>query len=98
MNANWGNWVKELVNVVAPQEVATPTVHRDPLLILWKKARPTNLDGIWDPLIAQGWFQITETIIEGMELSDNKKVKCTSYSLTMDVKIWMGDYAAQVRC
>ena len=32
--------------------------------------------------------ETTETIMEGMELFDNEKVKCASYSLMMDARIW----------
>ena len=66
----------------------TLAVYREPLLILWKKARLAYFDDIGDPLIAQRWFKTTETIMEGMKLSNNKKVKCASYSLTMDARIW----------
>ena len=38
-------------------------------------------------MITQRWFKTTETIMEGMELSDNEKVKCASYNLMMDDKI-----------
>ena len=74
--------------MVALQEVATLVVRHEPLLILWKKARPIDFDGVGDPLIAQGSFKTTETIMEGMELFDNEKVKCASYSLTMYVRVW----------
>ena len=59
-----------------------PAVYREPLLILWNKARPVNFNGAGDPL-GKGWFKTTETIMESMELSDNEKVKCVFYSLTM---------------
>ena len=85
---NQGNRVEEQVNIAALQEVATPVVHREPLLILWKNAKLVDFDGVGDLLIAQGWFMTTETIIEAMELSNNEKFKCAFYSLTMDVKIW----------
>ena len=39
-------------------------------------------------MIVQEWFKTTETITKGMELSDNEKVKCASYSLAMDARIW----------
>ena len=74
--------------MATPQKSAAHAVRHEPLLILWKKARPTDFDGIGDPLIAQGWFKTTETIIEGMELSNNKQVKYVSYSLMMDSRIW----------
>ena len=73
--------------MAAPQEAAAPVVHREPLLILWKKARPVDFDGARALLIAQGWFKTTETIMKGMKLSDNEKVKCASYSLTMNARI-----------
>ena len=50
--------------------------------------RPTDFDGSGDPLTAQGLFKTTENMMEGMELSDNEKVRCVSYSLTMDARIW----------
>ena len=82
--------------MAAPQEAATHAVCCKPLLILWKKARPVNFDGIRDLLIAHGWFKTTETIMEGMELFDNEKVKCAFYSLMMDARIWWEDCPSQV--
>ena len=74
--------------MATPKEGVTPTILHEPLLIFWKKARQADFDGARDPLITQGWFKTTETIMEDMELSYNKKVKCASYSLTIDAKIW----------
>ena len=74
--------------MAAPQEAATLVVHHKPLLIIWKKVRTTDFDGAGDPLIAQGWFKTTETIMESIELSDNQKVKCASYNLMMVARIW----------
>ena len=88
MNANRGNGLRSEFMWQPPQKAAAPAVRREPLLILYKKAKPVDFDGIGDPLIAQGWFKTTETIMEGMDMSNNKKVKCASYSLMMDGRIW----------
>ena len=88
LNARQDNRIEERVNKPALQEVAAPAARREPLLILWKKARLADFDGSGDPLTAQGWFKTTENMMEGMELSDNEKVRCASYSLTMDARIW----------
>ena len=74
--------------MATPMEAAAPAVRHEPLFILWKKVKPTDFDGIGDPLIPHGWFNSTETIMEGMELSNNEKVKCASYCLTIDAMIW----------
>ena len=51
-------------------------------------AKQVDFDGSKDTLVAQGWFKTTESMMNGMELSDNEKVKCVSFSLTMDTRIW----------
>ena len=53
-----------------------------------KKARPTDVDGSIVPLVAYGWFKTTESMMNGMRLSDNENVKCVSFGLTMDARIW----------
>ena len=87
LNAQQDNRAEERVNELTPQEVAAPAARREPLLILWKKVRLADFDGSGDPLIAQGWIKTTENMMEGMERSDNEKVCCASYNLTMDAKI-----------
>ena len=70
------------------QPKSDPSVtRRKPRLIIWKKARPTDFDGSIDPLVAQGWFKTTESMMSGIRLSNNKNVKCASFGLTMDAKI-----------
>ena len=61
---------------------------RKPLIITWKKARPADFDVLMGPLVAQGWFKTTESMMSNMRLYDNEKVKCASFHLTIDDKVW----------
>ncbi|CAH9081843.1 unnamed protein product [Cuscuta europaea] len=61
---------------------------QEPLMITWRKIKPTDFEGGPDPLAAQGWLKTVEGIANGLELADNDKVRCASYSLTMDARIW----------
>ncbi|CAH9076114.1 unnamed protein product [Cuscuta epithymum] len=63
-------------------------VRREPLLITWKKAHPEDFEGGADPLKARDWLKKVEGLAEGLELRDNEKVKCASYSLTMSARTW----------
>ena len=60
----------------AQPERDLPIARCEPLLITWKKARPADFDGSMDPLVAQGWFKTTESMMSSMGLSNNVKVKC----------------------
>ena len=60
----------------AQLERELPVTQRKPLLITWKKVGPADFDGSMDPLVAQGWFKTTESMMRGMGLSNNEKVKC----------------------
>ena len=61
----------------------------EPLLITWKNARPTDFDSSLDPLVVQGWFKTTKSMMSDMGLSNNKRVKRAPFSLNMDARIWV---------
>ncbi|CAH9101777.1 unnamed protein product [Cuscuta epithymum] len=70
------------------QGVGNGAPRREPLMITWRKIKPADFEGGPDPLAAQGWLKTIEGIVNGLELADNDKVRCASYSLTMDARIW----------
>ncbi|WP_171949913.1 hypothetical protein, partial [Proteus mirabilis] len=73
---------------VAPN-VVEAVGRREPLLVQLKKVQPPDFDGRSnDPIEAQGWFKTIESTLNMMELTDNEKVKCASFCLTMDAKVW----------
>ncbi|WP_216668077.1 hypothetical protein, partial [Proteus mirabilis] len=53
------------------------------------RVRAPEFDGSSnDPIEAQGWFKTIENILNLMALTDNKMVRCTSYCLIKDARIW----------
>lgn len=65
-----------------------PVVHHEPLLVQLKRVKPAEFEGSTNPLVAQGWFKTIENTLNLMGLTDNEKVLCVSYCLTMDARIW----------
>ena len=87
-----GNRVEVQANPPAPQ----PEQHRgdqvagnlEPLYLRLKRMKPKEFHGSADPLEAQGWLKSIELILKFMDLSENEKVKCVSYCLMDDARIW----------
>ncbi|KAL5537508.1 hypothetical protein UlMin_045605 [Ulmus minor] len=50
--------------------------------------KPAEFVGSSDPLEAEEWLSLIETILEFMELSDREKVMCASYMLRKDARYW----------
>ncbi|GMN21902.1 hypothetical protein TIFTF001_045574 [Ficus carica] len=50
--------------------------------------KPKEFNGSIDPLVAQGWLKSIELVLNFMDLTDNEKVKCASYCLMDDARIW----------
>ena len=50
--------------------------------------KPKELSGSTDPLVAQGWLKSIELVLNFMGLTENEKVKCASYCLMDDARIW----------
>ncbi|GMN31817.1 hypothetical protein TIFTF001_049720 [Ficus carica] len=50
--------------------------------------KPKEFNGSTDPLVAQGWLKSIELVLNFMDLTDNEKVKCASYCLMDDARIW----------
>ncbi|GMN20704.1 hypothetical protein TIFTF001_047156 [Ficus carica] len=68
-------------------EVQAATNH-EPLYLRFKRMKPKEFNGSTDPLVAQGWLKSIELVLNFMDLTDNKKVKCASYYLMDDARIW----------
>ncbi|GMN27756.1 hypothetical protein TIFTF001_041075 [Ficus carica] len=66
-------------------QVAT---NHEPLYLRFKRMKPKEFNGSTDPLVAQGWLKSIELVLNFMDLTDNEKVKCASYYLMDDARIW----------
>ncbi|GMN22346.1 hypothetical protein TIFTF001_048981 [Ficus carica] len=66
-------------------QVAT---NHEPLYLRFKRMKPKDFNGSTDPLVAQGWLKSIELVLNFMDLTDNEKVKCASYCLMDDARIW----------
>ncbi|GMN30853.1 hypothetical protein TIFTF001_046458 [Ficus carica] len=66
-------------------QVAT---NNEPLYLRFKRMEPKEFNGSTDPLVAQGWLKSIELVLNFMDLTDNEKVKCASYCLMDDARIW----------
>ncbi|KAK6146375.1 hypothetical protein DH2020_020244 [Rehmannia glutinosa] len=75
--------------------VEAPTVHatvrsisQEPLLVRWKRVKPTDFEGSSDPLVAQAWLKTIEATLKLMGFTENEQVLCASYCLTMEARVW----------
>ncbi|GMN30700.1 hypothetical protein TIFTF001_046444 [Ficus carica] len=62
--------------------------NHEPLYLRFKRMKPKKFNGSIDPLVAQGWLKSIELVLNFMDLTDNEKVKCASYYLMDDARIW----------
>ncbi|GMN27891.1 hypothetical protein TIFTF001_041095 [Ficus carica] len=62
--------------------------NHEPLYLRFKRMKPKEFNGSTDPLVAQGWLKSIELVLNFMDLTNNEKVKCASYSLMDDARIW----------
>ncbi|GMN69765.1 hypothetical protein TIFTF001_038812 [Ficus carica] len=67
--------------------VQAATNHK-PLYLRFKKMKPKEFNGSTDHLVAQGWLKSIELVLNFMGLTENEKVKCASYCLMDDARIW----------
>ncbi|KAL5570393.1 hypothetical protein UlMin_026968 [Ulmus minor] len=69
-----------------------PPVHQnnrqEPVYKRFCQMKPTEFVGSSDPLEAEEWLSLIETILEFMELSNREKFMCTSYMLRKDARYW----------
>ena len=52
--------------------------------------KPTQFVGLTDPLEAEEWLSLIETILDFMQLSDREWVICASYMLRKYTRHWWG--------
>ena len=85
-----GNRVEVQANPPAPQPHRRDqaTANLEPLYIRFKRMKPKEFSGSTNPLVAQGWLKSIELMLSFMDLTDNEKVKCASYCLMDDARIW----------
>ncbi|GMN32634.1 hypothetical protein TIFTF001_046615 [Ficus carica] len=62
--------------------------NHEPLYLRFKRMKPKEFNDSTDPLVAQGWLKSIELVLNFMDLTDNEKVKCASYCLMDDARIW----------
>ncbi|GMN19091.1 hypothetical protein TIFTF001_039723 [Ficus carica] len=60
----------------------------EPLYLRFKRMKSKEFNGSTDPLIAQGWLKSIELVLNFIGLTENEKVKCASYCLMDDARIW----------
>ena len=58
------------------------------MYLQFKKMKPKEFNFSTDPLVAQGWLKPTKLVLNFMGLTENEKVKCASYCLMDDDRIW----------
>ena len=86
------NRVEVPINPPAAQPVQDRGVqaatNHEPLYLQFKRMKPKEFSGSTDPLVAQGWLKSIELVLNFMGLTENEKVKCASYCLMDDARIW----------
>ncbi|XP_073314768.1 uncharacterized protein [Primulina huaijiensis] len=53
-----------------------------------RKMDPKEFSGTTDPMVAEGWIKSIEVIFDFMELQDADRVRCTTFLLTGDARLW----------
>lgn len=84
------------IPVVEPEPVAAPVplvnlapvVRQEAYLIQWQRLRPEKFSGNCEAWDAQAWFKTMESMIELLDWPEHEKVKCVSFCLTGDARMW----------
>ena len=63
-------------------------VRRNYLCERFYKIRPPSFEGFTNPLDAEEWLSMKETILDFMELKDDEKIIYTSYVLRKEARYW----------
>ncbi|XP_047313623.1 uncharacterized protein LOC124917180 [Impatiens glandulifera] len=50
--------------------------------------KPAEFKGSSDPIVSEEWVQAMETIFELMQISEVERVRCTTFMLRDDARIW----------
>ena len=67
-----------------------PEIQKEPLYEIFGKMKPAQSVGSIDPLKAEEWLSLIDTILDFMQLSDYEWVLCASYMLRKDARHWWG--------
>ena len=79
-----------VVSEVPPvaQGVVTAPQRQEAYLIQWLKLKPESFSGTTEPWDAQAWFKTLESTMELLDWPEVEKVKCASFCLTGDARMW----------
>ena len=72
----------------AAQGVVTAPQRQEAYLIQWLKLKPESFSGTTEPWDAQAWFKTLESTMELLDWPEVEKVKCASFCLTGDARMW----------
>ena len=71
-----------------PPVVPIPVVRQEAYLIQWQRLKPEAFSGNCEPWDAQAWLKTVESIVELLDWPEHEKVKCVSFCLTGDARMW----------
>ncbi|XP_075524117.1 uncharacterized protein LOC142556543 [Primulina tabacum] len=54
----------------------------------FRRMSPKEFSGTADPMIAEGWIKSKEVIFDFMELTDADRVRCATFLLSGDARLW----------
>ncbi|XP_073020755.1 uncharacterized protein [Primulina eburnea] len=54
----------------------------------FRRMSPKEFSGTTDPMIAEGWIKSIEVIFDFMELTDADRVRCATFLLSGDARLW----------
>ncbi|GMN66637.1 hypothetical protein TIFTF001_035706 [Ficus carica] len=74
------------------------STNHEPLHLRFKRMKSKEFNGSTDPFVAQEWLKSIELVLNFMGLTENEKVKCASYCLMDDARIWWEGNRAEQGC
>ncbi|XP_073019333.1 uncharacterized protein [Primulina eburnea] len=54
----------------------------------FRRMSPKEFSGTTDPMVAEGWIKSIEVIFDFMELTDADRVRCATFLLSGDARLW----------
>ncbi|XP_074565164.1 uncharacterized protein At2g33490-like [Curcuma longa] len=71
-----------------PPTGPVPGMRPEAYLIQWQRLKPETFSGAGEPWDAQAWFKTVESIVELLDWPEHEKIKCASFCLSGDARMW----------
>ncbi|XP_073133527.1 uncharacterized protein [Henckelia pumila] len=83
-----GEQIQQLIQAQAGGRNNNQPLLTNPIFKQFKDLGPQEFRGGADPLVAEEWVQLVETIFDYMQLTDADRVRCAIFMFRDDARVW----------